>query len=131
MRSAVSCPPLPWPSRIWSYRERGTGQAPNRLAGFVAEDSSMSDHVLLSADHVDQVPQDVQQRLVGFLNAMDAEARDSEAPIAERGHAAAIPARKADRDHAHLTGSLQRAIDIGRLAARRDAQGDVARPPEQ
>ena len=34
----------------------------------------MLNHILLAADHMDQIPEDVQQRLVRFLNAVDAEA---------------------------------------------------------
>src|SRR5262249_18939665 len=100
MRSAVSRPPLPWPSRMWSCGDRGSGQLPNGLAELVASGAFMSDHVLLAPDDMDQVPQDVQQGLVGLLNAVDAEAGHGEAPVAELGHAPPVAAGEAHGDHA-------------------------------
>src|SRR6185312_4197615 len=48
----------------------------------------LSDDVLLAADHVDQVPHDVQEGFVRFLDARDAEAGDDKAEVADAGHAA-------------------------------------------
>src|SRR5262245_53716741 len=55
-----------------------------------------SDHVLLAADDMDQVPEDVQQGLVGLLDAVNTEAGHGEAVVAELGHPAAVAAGEAD-----------------------------------
>src|SRR5262245_42494231 len=75
------------------------------------------DHVRLAPDHMDQVPDDVQQRLVRLLDAVDAEARDGEAVVAELGHPAAVAPGEPDGQHANLSGRLERPVDVGRLAA--------------
>src|SRR4051794_29253058 len=91
----------------------------------------MSDDVLFAADDVDQIPKNVQQRLVRLLNAVDAEAGDGEAVIADLRHAAAVAAGEADGEQAQFAGRLKCAVDVGRLATRRYSQGDVARPAQQ
>src|SRR5262249_40036284 len=129
MRSAVNRPPLPWPSRMCSYCDFGNGQVPKGIPS-VAGDRFMSDHVLLAPDHGDQVPENVQQCLVRLLNAMNAEARDREAAVAVLRHPAAVPSGEADRYHAEISSRLQGPVDVGRLAAGREAEGDVAGPAE-
>src|SRR5690349_479745 len=89
-----------------------------------------SDHVFLASEDVDQVPEDVEERLVRLLDAMDAEARHGEAEVADLGHPAAVAAGESDGQQARLARRLEGAVDVGRLAARRDPQGDVAGPAE-
>ena len=49
IRSAVNWPPLPWPSRIWSYRETGNGHVPSMLTPEERWPLPMLDHVLRAA----------------------------------------------------------------------------------
>src|SRR5437868_427120 len=130
MRSAVSLPPLPWPSKMRSYCDLGNGQAPNSSTAIAVTTSAMSDYILFAPDNVNQIPQDMEQRLVTFLDAVDAEARHGETVVAELGHASAVAAGEPDGEHADLAGRLQRAIDVCRLAARRDTERHVALPCE-
>src|SRR4051794_9467905 len=91
----------------------------------------MLDHVLLSPDDMDQVPENVEQRFMGFLDSVNAEARHGETILANFRHSAAITAGKAHRQHAEVAGHLQRPIDVRRLAARGNSKRDVAAPSEQ
>src|SRR5262245_13828438 len=110
---------------MWSYRDCGTGQLPKTTAGW-----AMLNNVLLAAQHVNQVPQDVQQRLVRFLTAVNAETGDRETIVAKLRHSPAVATGEADRYHAYLTSRLERSIDTRGLAARGNAQRDVTGPPQ-
>src|SRR5690348_16546458 len=93
--------------------------------------AAMLEHVLLAADHVDQVPDDVEQGFVRLLDAWDTEAGDGEAVVTRGRHPPAVATGKADGQHPHLARRLERAIHISGLATGGYPQRHVAASAEQ
>src|SRR5579871_619020 len=102
-------------------------EAPHYPGGttLIAVPNTALDDVLLAHGHVRQVPQNVQQRHVRLLDAMNAEAGHREAVIRDFGQPPAILARKRDRQQAFVACCLQRVNQVGRLPAGRDRQRHV------
>lgn len=74
------------------------------------------DHVFLAQGDVGEVPEDVQQRDVRLLDAVDGEAGDGEAVLGRILQPPAILAAEADGKHALGTGHLERVNQVGRMA---------------
>src|SRR5467141_1752317 len=122
IRRAVSLPPLPWPRRISSGPEPGTGHSPK---GVESED------IVLSHGDVDLVPEQVQEQRVRLLYPVDRPGLDREAMIAEVRHPPSVAPGETDGEQAHLAGPLERAIDVGGRARGGDAEHRVTRMGQQ
>src|SRR6267154_4159698 len=84
-----------------------------------------SEDIVLPHCDVDLVPQQMEERGVCLLHAVDCPALHREAVVAEVGHPSAIAASEADDQEPHLTATLQGAVDVGRGARSGDAEERV------
>src|SRR5262249_59041359 len=139
MYSRVTGPPLPCPSRTRLVSASGTGQLSvssatgsrgEILEGGRSPPSSFLDDIVLSERHVHEVPDDVVERHVRLLDAVNAEGRHHEAVVGELGKPSAVLAREGDREEPVLARRLEGLHEIRRVAARADREGDVARSRE-
>src|SRR6185312_11187474 len=121
---AVRRPPEPWPRSTSSVSTSGSGQAGKGT-------TAASEDIVFSQGDVELIPQDVQQDRVGLLDAVDRPAGHDERVLAQVGERAAVAACEADGEQAQLPGPLERAVDVGRGARGRDADGDVDGPRDE
>src|SRR5262249_5475430 len=105
--SAVSLPPLPCPRRIVSDCMIGSGHSANGIAG-------VSEDIVFSERDVHEIPQEMEERRVRLLDAVDRPRRDDEAVIAEVRQAAAVAPGEADREAAALAREPERTLDVRR-----------------
>src|SRR5690349_10915796 len=93
MSCAVSLPPEPWPMSTCAVSLIGTGQSAN---GSVAR----SEDIVFSHGDVQLIPQEVQERRVHLLDAVDRPRGHDEGELAQVRHLAAVAPGEADGEEA-------------------------------
>src|SRR6185437_451825 len=137
MRSINRCvilPPLPCARTISLCSEIGSGHVPfsGEASAAAAEDSwKRSNDIVFSQRNMDQVPRDVHERGMDFLNPVNAIGRHNERIIGEFREPPAVFSNPRDREQLPFAGGFHRINQVRRFSARAHRQRHVSRLREQ
>jgi hypothetical protein len=92
---------------------------------------AISDDIIFSHRNVNQIPRDMHERRMDFLDPMNAIRRNHKTVIDHIGELPAILAKPRDRQHLLFARRLERVDQIRRFAAGADRQRHIARLTEQ